>query len=183
MYFTRLIVTSVGNLCYMLLGSRFCSAEVPNQLSICNLGLQLQIGIRNGAYCLLNTCTRREVSSFASPPALSIRATIDCKSWPSVKGLVTYVCAQAPKHEVTLNKKSSLRNFTVCKSHAVERPFSLHAIVRNLVAAVPIVPVPTSFPLSPPLLRLYFFVSYGLTVSLLVGARRNKNGLHRPSPL
>ncbi len=29
-----------GALCYMLLGSRCCSAEVPNQLYICNLGMQ-----------------------------------------------------------------------------------------------------------------------------------------------
>ena len=27
----------------MLLGSRFCSAEVPNQLYICNLGMLFQL--------------------------------------------------------------------------------------------------------------------------------------------
>src|SRR6266436_2286909 len=99
-----------------------------------------------------------------------------------MKGLVTYMCAQAPKHKVTLNEKSLLHNFTVCKSLAIERPFSLHAIVHNLVAAVPIAPVPTSFPLSPPLLPLYFFLSYGLMVSLLVSMCHNKNGLHWPGP-
>src|SRR5258708_19745597 len=42
MYFTRLIATDVGCFCYMLLGLRFCSANVLNQLYICNLGMKFQ---------------------------------------------------------------------------------------------------------------------------------------------
>ncbi len=42
MYFTRLIMTDVGHFCYMLLSLHFCSANVLNQLYICNLGMKFQ---------------------------------------------------------------------------------------------------------------------------------------------
>ncbi len=54
----------------MLLGSRFCSAEVPSQLYICNLDMKIpiQLGIWNGAYCLLKYMHMKRHCLF-HPPA------------------------------------------------------------------------------------------------------------------
>src|SRR6266446_5260258 len=40
--FPDVIATNMGHFCYMLLSLHFCSANVPNQLYICNLGMKFQ---------------------------------------------------------------------------------------------------------------------------------------------
>ncbi len=77
----------------------------------------------------------------------------------------------------TYNKIALLSNPTIHKLPTIERPFSLHVIVCNLVTTAPIAPA-TSFPLSLPFVHYCIFM-----VTLLGSACCNKNGLYWPSPL